>query len=94
MLVDFPRSTSGIVVLGLALCDVEAFAWDDDVGGVGCAGPFLAVGAVAESCYFWLALRVGVRVEMGNGERGSLQCIHSGLRHTCNCLLPFCMRAS
>ena len=62
MLVDFSGSTDGIVVLGLALCDVEAFARDDDVGGVGCTGPFLAVGAVAEGCYFWFALGVGIRV--------------------------------
>ena len=68
MLVDFSRSTDGIVVFGLALCDVEAFAGDDDVGSVGCAGPFLAVGAVAEGCYFWFALRVGVRMERGDGE--------------------------
>ena len=88
MLVDFSGSTDGIVVLGLALCDVEAFARDDDVGGVGCAGPFLAVGAVAEGCHFWFALRLGFRLEMGSGERGSLQCTRSGLRHTCNCLLP------
>ena len=25
------------------LCDFEVFARDDDVGGVGCAGPFLAI---------------------------------------------------
>ena len=56
MLVDFSRSTDGIVVFRLALCDIEAFAGDDDVGGVGCAGPFLAVGAVAEGCYCWFAL--------------------------------------
>lgn len=59
MLVDFPGRTDGIVVFGLALCDAEVLAWDDDVGGVGCASPFLAVGAVAEGCYFWLTLRVG-----------------------------------
>ena len=56
MLVDLSGSTSGIVVLGLALCDVEAFARDDDVRGVRCAGPLLAVGAVTEGCYFWFAL--------------------------------------
>ena len=56
MLVDLSGSTSGIVVFGLALGDVEAFAGDHDVGGVGCTGPFLAVGAVAEGCYFWFAL--------------------------------------
>lgn len=56
MLVDLSRSTSGIVVFGLALCDIEAFAGDYDVGGVGCASPLLAVGAVAEGCYFRFAL--------------------------------------
>lgn len=56
MLVDLPRGTDGIVVLRLTLCDVEAFAGDDDVGGIGCAGPLLAVGAVAEGCYCWFAL--------------------------------------
>jgi hypothetical protein len=56
MLVDLSGSTDGIVVFGFALCDVEAFAGDHDVGCVGCAGPFLAVGAVAEGCHFWFAL--------------------------------------
>jgi hypothetical protein len=56
MLVDFSGSTDGIVVFGFALGDVEAFAGDDYIGGVGCAGPLLAVGAMAEGCYFWFAL--------------------------------------
>lgn len=94
MLVDFPGGTSGIVVFGLALRDVEAFAWDNDIGGVGCTSPFLAVGAVAEGCHFWFALRMEVRVEKGNEEQGSLRCIRSGLRHTCNCLLPLCIKIS
>ncbi len=48
MLVDLARVADGVVGLGGALCDVEGGAGDDDVGGVGGAGPFLAVGAVAE----------------------------------------------
>jgi hypothetical protein len=90
MLVDLSRSTGGIVVFGFALGDVEAFAGDDYVGGVGSAGPFLAVGAVAESCDFWFALgRWGVRRRMWKARRDGLRCIRSGLRHTCNCLLPY-----
>lgn len=57
MLVDLARGTHGIVVFGLALCDVETFAGDNDVGGVGCASPFLAVCAVAEGCYCRFALK-------------------------------------
>lgn len=47
MLIDLSRSTNGIVVLGRALGDFEVAAWDDDVGGVCRARPFLAVDAVA-----------------------------------------------
>lgn len=47
MLVDFARSAHGIVVLGGTLGDVEVCAGHYDVGGVGCSGPFLAVGAYA-----------------------------------------------
>lgn len=54
--VDLARVTFGIVVFGRALCDFEASARDDDVGGVGGAGPFLAIGAVTEGCYCWFAL--------------------------------------
>ena len=56
MFVDLARVALGIVVLRRALCNLEASAGDDDVGGVGGAGPFLAVGAVAEGCYCWFAL--------------------------------------
>ena len=37
-----------VIMLRGALGDLEDFAWDDNVGGVGAAGRFLAVGAVAE----------------------------------------------
>jgi hypothetical protein len=54
--VDLARVAFGIVVFRRALCDFETCVGDDDVGGVGGAGPFLAVGAVAEGCYCWFAL--------------------------------------
>jgi hypothetical protein len=89
MFVDFSRSTGGIVIFGFALGDIEALTRNDYVGGVGCSGPFLAVGAVAESCYFWFALgRLGVRRRVWKRRTDGLRCIRSGLRHTCNCLLP------
>ena len=37
-----------VIMLRGALGDLEGVAGDDNVGGVGAAGPFLAVGAVAE----------------------------------------------
>lgn len=47
MLVDLARSAHSVVVLGLALGDVKIAAWDDNVGGVCRACPFLTVGTVA-----------------------------------------------
>ena len=48
MVVHFAGVAFDVVVFGAAFDDFETCAWDDDVGGVGAAGPFLAVGAVAE----------------------------------------------
>ena len=48
MLVDLARSTFGIEVLRSTLSDVELAAGDDDVGGVGCAGPVGAVRGCSE----------------------------------------------
>ena len=64
MLVDLSRGTDAVVGLdaAVALEDFEVGAWYHDVGGVGAAGPFLAVGAVAEGGYCWLACRGGGRV--------------------------------
>ena len=48
MVVHLAGVALDVVVLGAALDDLELLAGDDDVGGVGAAGPLLAVGAVAE----------------------------------------------
>ena len=48
MVVHLAGIAFDVVVLGTAFDDLELFAGDDDVGGVGAAGPLLAVGAVAE----------------------------------------------
>lgn len=48
MVVDLARVAFDLVALGRAFDDFEVLARDHDVGGVGAAGPFLAVGAVAE----------------------------------------------
>lgn len=50
MLVDLAAVTLDVPGLGGAVGDFEVCAGDDGVGGVGCSGPFLAVGAVAEGC--------------------------------------------
>ena len=39
--IHFTTGALGVVGFWLALCDVEGGARDDDVGGVGCSGPFL-----------------------------------------------------
>lgn len=44
MIIHFPAVAFDIVVFRTAFCDFEVFAWDDDIGGVGAAGPLLAVG--------------------------------------------------
>lgn len=49
MLVDLSRCSLCVVVLGLALGDLEVSSWDNDVRSVGSAGPFLAIDAVADS---------------------------------------------
>ena len=50
MLIHFARIARRLVALSgiLTLGDAEVGTGDDDVGRVGAAGPFLAVGAVAE----------------------------------------------
>lgn len=53
--VDLARVALGVVGFGGALGHFEGLARHDYVGGVGCAGPFLAVGAVAEGGGFGLA---------------------------------------
>lgn len=45
-LIDLPGVSNGVVGLGGAGDDFEVRTRDDHVGGVGAAGPFLAVGAV------------------------------------------------
>lgn len=57
VLVDLARCAGRVVGLQhiLALGDTEIAARHDDVGGVGGAGPLLAVDAVAEGCGCWLA---------------------------------------
>lgn len=48
MIVHLSRIAFDAVVFRTAFDDFERVPGDDDVGGVGAAGPFLAVGAVAE----------------------------------------------
>ncbi len=48
MIVHLSGVAFDVVVFGSAFDDFEVFARDHDVGGVGAAGPFLAVGAVAQ----------------------------------------------
>ena len=47
MIIHFSTVAFDVVVFGGAFCDFEIGAGDDDVGGAGAAGPFLAVEAVA-----------------------------------------------
>ena len=47
MVIHFPAVAFDVVVFWRAFGDAEVFARDDYVRGVGAAGPFLAVGAVA-----------------------------------------------
>ncbi len=55
MVVHLAAVAFDVVILRAALCDFEIFARDDEVGGVGAPGPFLAVGAVAEGSDHGLA---------------------------------------
>lgn len=48
MIIHFPAIAFDVEVFGSAFGDFKIFAWDDDVGGVAAAGPFLAVEAMAE----------------------------------------------
>ena len=48
MIVHLARIAFDIVMLRRSLDDFEILARDHDVGGIGPAGPLLAVGAVAE----------------------------------------------
>ena len=48
MIVHLARIAFDIIILRRSLDDFEILARDHDIGGVGAAGPFLAVGAVAE----------------------------------------------
>lgn len=41
MFIHLPTGALGVVGFWLAFGDVEGGARDDDVGGVGCSGPFL-----------------------------------------------------
>ena len=55
MIVHLPRVPLHVIVFGAAFCDVEGGARDDEVRGVGAAGPFLA--AMRESSAgCWLGL--------------------------------------
>lgn len=47
MIVHLSAITLDVIMFGTALADFKVLARDDDVGGVGATGPFLAVGAVA-----------------------------------------------
>ena len=48
MIVHLARIAFDVVMFRRSLDDLEIRTRDHDVGGVGAAGPFLAVGAVAE----------------------------------------------
>ena len=48
VIVHLARIAFDIVILRRSLDDFEILARDHDIGGVGAAGPFLAIGAMAE----------------------------------------------
>lgn len=61
MFIHLPTGALGVVGFGLAFGYVEGGARDDDVGGVGCSGPFLRERAwVSKGCE---AVREGKRQE-------------------------------
>lgn len=61
VLIDLAAGTFGIVVLGLALGDLEIGPWDDNIGCVCRAGPLLAIRTVAKSRRRRLACLVSLR---------------------------------
>lgn len=68
VVVHLARIALDAVVFRSAFGDAEVFARDHHVGGVGAAGPFLAVGAVAEGRDHGLA---GVFVRDGGAHAGA-----------------------
>ena len=70
MVVHLARFAFDVVILGRSLDDFEILARDHDVGGVGAAGPFLAVGAVAEGGDHGFA---GVFVFDGGAQAGAFR---------------------
>ena len=55
MVVHLARVAFDVVVFRASFDDFEILAGHDHVRGVGAAGPFLAVRAVAQGCYHRLA---------------------------------------
>jgi hypothetical protein len=49
MFVYFSGLPYGVIIFGRALGNFEVGTWDDYVGGIGCTGPLLAVGAWREA---------------------------------------------
>ena len=47
MIIHLPTIAFDVIILRFPFCDLKGFPGNDDVGGTGPAGPFLAVGAVA-----------------------------------------------
>lgn len=68
MVVHLAGIAFDVVMFRGSFDDVEVFAWDDDVGGVGATGPFLAIGAVAEGCGHGFA---GILVLDGRAHAGA-----------------------
>ena len=80
MVIDLAGIAFDLVAFGAAFDDFEVFARDDDVGGVGATGPFLAVGAVAEGCHHGFA---GVFVLNGGAHAGAFCHCGRSDRGTC-----------
>ena len=68
VIVHLARIAFDIVILRRSLDDFEILARNHDIGGVGAAGPFLAVGAVAEGGDHGFA---GVFVLDGGAQTGA-----------------------
>ncbi len=68
MIVLLPRVPLRAPHLRLALGDVEVFARDDDVGGVGCAGPFLTIQRALSFCFCSCFLCRGCGLERGKED--------------------------
>lgn len=69
MIVHLAGIAFDVIMFGTAFDDLETFARDYDIGGVGATGPFLAIGAVTQGCHHGFA---GVFVLDGGAHAGTL----------------------